>query len=489
MRSPTGTAPCCLWFGNRLLHSHHPGRSTSACRPPVGIGRMSSSSPRFQNHDDVRNLGMSESTTLRSLLPRTERGCHFVAYGDCCIGPPEPGRGHEEHLAAVHRVMHQLDPRPQFVCFLGDLIWGLTREHGPNHDGDSLRQEWAVKLPREMKPLTDLDVPVFRIPGNHDTMTPVSEAVWKEVFDEIPQNGPEGQEGLTWFERRDELLIIGISVYAMNMGSPFTMMGGRVDCDWVDRILSEHSDAKFKFVLGHSPVHPVNGYTAPKWGMLPEFGEPFWEVLARHHVTAYLCSHVIAFDFQVHDGVPQITTGGAGTSSGPGGCMPAPAEYHHCVQLAVDDIGLRGQVLDTDGTAREEFQWPLPADGVMRWSFQSDALPPKPSRVLLTGQNENEAYPRIRVSLDGYQPRLNVTLYDPADVYPCSWHGPEIDIRYPFELTVAIDPAMGPGGVLARVGSGPYSSLATDEPFGYKADAWPENWEASTEIPVVDAAD
>ncbi len=427
---------------------------------------------------------MSGSATLRSLLPRSEQGCHFVAYGDCCIGPPEPGRGHEEHLAAVHRVMHRLDPRPQFACFLGDLIWGLTREHGPNYDGQSLRQEWIDKLSREMKPLADLEVPVFRIPGNHDTMTPVSEAVWREVFHEMPQNGPEGQEGLTWFDRRDDLLIIGVSVYAMNMGSPFTMMGGRVDHGWVDRVLTEHSDARFKFVLGHSPVHPVNGYNAPKWGMLPEFGEPFWEVLVEHDVTAYLCSHVIAFDIQVHDGVPQITTGGAGTSSGPGGCMPAPAEYHHCVQLAVDELGLRGQVLDTVGTAREQFQWPLPRDGVIEWSFKSEPLVASPSRSLLRGHSANEAFPRIHVSLDGYQPRLNVALYDPADVYPNSWHGPEVDISRPFELSIAIDPAMGPGGVLARMGNGPYSSLETDVPHGYRANGWPETWETSTEMQV-----
>ena len=428
-----------------------------------------------------------KSVTLQSLLPRTERGYHFVAYGDCCIGPPEPGLGHEEHLAAVHRVMHRLDPRPQFVCFLGDLIWGLTQEHGPNHDGESVRHEWRVKLPREMKPLADLGVPVFRIPGNHDTMTPVSEAVWREIFPEIPQNGPDGQQGLTWFERRDDLLIIGISVYAMNMGSPYTVMGGRVDYDWVDRVLAEHANAKFKFVLGHTPVHPVNGYTAPKWGMLPEFAEPFWAVLARHCVTAYLCSHVIAFDIQVHDGVPQITTGGAGTSSGPGGCMPAPAEYHHCVQLAIDDMGLRGQVLDMQGTAREVFQWPLRGEGVLQWTFKSESLSPKPSRVLLAGHTASESFPRVRVSLDGYQPRLNVAVYDPADVYPTSWHGPEIDIRRPFELTVAIDPALGPGGVLARVGNGPYSSLMTDVPYGYKADDWPETWESSAEMQVIAA--
>ena len=385
--------------------------------------------------------------------------------------------------------MHRLDPRPQFVCFLGDLIWGLTDDHGPNHDEGSLRQEWTDKLSREMKPLTDLDVPVFRIPGNHDTMTPVSEDVWREVFHEIPHNGPEGQQGLTWFDRQDDLLVIGISVYAMNMGSPFTMMGGRVDHDWVDQILTEHSDAKFKLVLGHSPVHPINGYNAPKWGMLPEFGEPFWAVLVKHRVTAYLCSHVIAFDFQVHEGVPQITTGGAGTSSGPGGCMPAPTEYHHCVQLAFDDIGLHGQVLDTDGVARETFQWPLPASGVRQWSFESGPLLAQPARVLLTGHNADESFPRLQISLDGYEPRLNVMLYDPADVYPCSWHGPEVNIQQPFELTVAIDPAMGPGGVLARVGNRPFSSLMSDAPHGYKAQDWPDTWETSTEMQVTETTD
>ncbi len=95
------------------------------------------------------------------------------------------------------------------------------------------------------------------------------------------------------------------------------------------------------------------------------------------------------------------------------------------------------------------------------------------------------ALPHVRISLDGYRPRLNVALYDPADVYPSAWHGPEIDVRRPFELTVAIDPALGPGGVLARVGNGPYSSLTTDGPYGYKAGDWPAIWETSAEMQVI----
>ena len=469
--------------GSWLIHLGNPGFT---CLRAVGMAV--SMRQEFLDVHKQSNLVNSEQLLaageLPSLLPRSGNGFQFVAYGDCCIGPPEPGRGHEEHLAAIHRGIHRLEPKPEFVCFLGNLIWGLTKEHGPNDDGDSLSDEWATKLSGEMKPLTDLGVPVFRIPGNHDTMTPISETVWRKVFPEISKNGPEGQEGLSWYERHEDILIIGISVYATAMGSPFTMMGGRVDYAWVDRVLSEHADAKYRLVLGHSPVHLVNGYNAPKWTMLPEFGEPFWNVLAKHGVTAYLCSHVIAFDFQVHQGVPQITAGGAGTNSGPGGCMPAPAEYHHSVQMAVDEFGLRGQALDMDGTARETFEWPLRRDGILEWSFTGGPLSPQAARVLAAGSSPREAYPRVRISLDGYQPRINVLLYDPADIYPVCWSGPEIDISQRFDFTVAIDPNLGPGGVLARAGGGPFSSLVTDAPTGYKANGRPDTWEFSDEVQV-----
>lgn len=75
-------------------------------------------------------------------------------------------------------------------------------------------------------------------------------------------------------------------------------------------------------------------------------------------------------------------------------------------------------------------------------------------------------------------------LYDPADVYAGSWHSPEIDIRRPFDLAVTIAPSLGPGGVLARVGDGRFSSLMTDVPHSDKADEWPEPWESSAEMQV-----
>ena len=151
------------------------------------------------------------------MTPRSERGTQFVAYGDCCVGPPQPGRGHEEHLAAVHEVMGRLEPGPDFVCFLGDMIWGITADNAPP-DPAVLRGEWDRALSGPMRPLSDLDVPVYRIAGNHDTFDTISEGVWREVFPDLPANGPSGQEGLSYFVRRGHVLIIALDVYATAMG-------------------------------------------------------------------------------------------------------------------------------------------------------------------------------------------------------------------------------------------------------------------------------
>src|SRR5262249_46712470 len=111
------------------------------------------------------------------------------------------------------------------------------------------------------------------------------------------------------------------------------------------------------------------GYGAhPIWRIEPPQAEVFWGVLVKHHVNAYLCSHVLAFDAQVRKGVLQLTSGGAGTSgSFPGGLMPGRTEYFHAVQLAVDGRGLRYQVRDVEGTVREWAEWPLSLPPAQGW--------------------------------------------------------------------------------------------------------------------------
>ena len=138
-----------------------------------------------------------------------------------------------------------------------------------------------------------------------------------------------------------------------------------MEATWLDRTLSEQADARYKLVLGHHPVHPVNGFSGPYQREVgPEDGRAFWQVLVRHQVLAYVCSHILAFDVQVHDGVLQILTAGAGTAHR----MPEGIEYLHAVQVVLDAGGLRYQVLDTAGQVREWLIWPLALPPVATWA-------------------------------------------------------------------------------------------------------------------------
>lgn len=167
--------------------------------------------------------------------------------------------------------------------------------------------------------------------------------------------------------------------------------------------------------------------------------------------------------------------------------MPAPIEYHHLVQLALDGEGLQAQVLDMDGSCRERFSWPPEPGKVHGWRFRSTWSDTGSARLLLAGRVPGELFDRVRVSLDGWQPRLHVALGQAGDTYPQNypqvWTGPQVACD-PLDISLLIYPDLGPGGVLARVGHGPFSSLQTDAAEGYSDAEWPEHWQAGEGIEV-----
>ncbi len=270
---------------------------------------------------------------IQSLLPRGT-GHQFVCYADSCSGVP--GAPHEKTFAAVNAVVRRLRPQPEFICFPGDEIVGLTA------DADELRRQWRYWLDHELAWLDRAAIPFYHTTGNHTTYDDMSEAVFKEMLSHLPRNGPADQQGLSYFVRRGDLLMVFVHTLWSGLGGE-----GRVETVWLDQTLADHADARHKLVFGHHPVFPVNGFSGPYQREIgPEDGEAFWRILVRHGVLAYVCSHILAFDVQVHDGVLQILTAGAGTAHR----MPEEIEYLHCVQAALDGRGLRYQVLDTEGT-------------------------------------------------------------------------------------------------------------------------------------------
>jgi hypothetical protein len=279
---------------------------------------------------------------ITALVPHGD-GHQFVFYGNCCSGIP--GEPSEKNFARVNAVLQRLTPAPDFIVFLGDHIVGPYAKTHP------IQEQWSYWLNKEMSWLDTTRIPFYHCPGNHDTFDAVSEDVLRSVFPNIPRNGPPGQAGLSYWVQRGDLLLVFV-----NTNSP--RLGGLNK--WLDAVLSTHQDVPYKLVFGHHPVFPVNGYTEhPAWCVVRDEADAFWSVLVRHRVIGYLCSHIIAFDVQEHQGVIQVCSGGAGTSYGSGGFM-GDGEYHHLVQAALDKDGFRLQTVDIEDNIRERFSRPIP---------------------------------------------------------------------------------------------------------------------------------
>lgn len=424
------------------------------------------------------------------VLQAAPDGQQFVIYGDSCSGLP--GATHEGTFRQVNAVIRALAQAPQFICFPGDEIMGLTR------DAAGLRRQWEHFFRREMAWLDRDTIPLYHTSGNHTVYDAASESVFREVMAHLPQNGPADQRSLSYFVRRGELLLIFVNTLWSATGGE-----GTVETEWLESILARHSDARDKLVFGHHPVWVVNGYAGEYQRTIEcHNGRRFWELLARHGVLAYVCSHILAFDVQVHAGVLQICSAGAGTAHR----MPEEVEYLHVIQAALDDRGLRYQVLDRAGAVREWLSWPLPLPPSARWApfdrqsaraLPADCLqnveratmmvwdivaqlPPVADcrpYTLLCAPAEDDALPPLWLGVSGVGPQLTLLLSPQANRSPYRWQGPVLPTQQPFRIQFGIHSGMGPGGLLWRwQDEDPWSSMIGASPWGAERLPWSPDW-------------
>ncbi len=434
----------------------------------------------------------TESTSVKgipALLPRGD-GYQFVVYADSCSGVA--GFLHESTFAAVNAVIQRLEPQPEFILFPGDEIRGLVA------DDAALRDQWRYWFEHEMAWHDFQLVPFYHTTGNHTTYDQVSEAVYREVMSHLPQNGPTGQETLSYFVREGDLLMIFVNTLWSGLGGE-----GTVETDWLDATLAAHADAPFKFVFGHHPVFPVNGFSGSYQREIEhENGKIFWNVLVRHEVDVYFCSHILAFDVQVHQGVLQILTAGAGTAHR----MPEEVEYLHCVQVAADNQGLRYQVLDTKGDIREWLSWPPVLPSSIEWSNFNEGVYPnpvncpaekdkaaivvfeltgkvssqaeiKPIQTLFSAWDDQVNLAQLWIGVVGHDHRLMVKMSPTAGRSPHTWIGSQLDLSKPFNIQIAFHTGMGAGGIMWRLDDNePWTSLDGISYWGAERLNWGQYW-------------
>ena len=329
-------------------------------------------------------------------------------------------------------------------------------------------------------------IPMWHTTSNHATYDAMSEDVFREVHDHLPRNGPPGQEGLSYWVRRGDLLLVFVHTLWTGLGGE-----GHVETDWLRDVLRQHADARHKIVAGHHPVHPVNGFAgAYQRDIGPEHATAFWNLLGEHGVLAYLCGHILAFDVQVHRGVLQICTAGAGTAHR----MPEGVEYLHAAQAALDDDGLRYQVLDAEGVVRESLSWPLEVPPFEQWQrleearFDRDriaafrftgrtaAAGTSTAQTFLSAFRAGQRAP-FWVGLSGPAQRLMVILEPEPGRSPHYWVGPPLTADAPFDIQLLVHPGMGPGGLLHRLsGDDAWTSLSAASAWGAERLDWPDHW-------------
>lgn len=371
--------------------------------------------------------------------------------------------------------------------FAGDEIVGLTQDEA------ALRAQWRHWLDTEMAWLDRRAIPIWHTTGNHTTYDAMSERVFREVL-ALPANGPPDQAGLSYCVRRDDLLMVFVNTSWSGLGGE-----GHIETEWLARTLENEKSARYKLVIGHHPAFPVNGFSGSYQREIGhEYTKPFWDILVKGNVLAYLCSHILAFDVQLHQGVLQICSAGAGTAHR----MPDRSEYLHCVQVAIDEDGLRYQVLDRDGTVREWLSWPPPvaapcpwrelscgqADGLvsgqldegriieLRLSGRTAGLNLGPAQTLFSAFSPDAIAP-LWLGLRGPGQTLTVIAgWDPGRS-PSYWLGPNLAADRDFDIHVALCPHMGPGGVLYRCHDDPrWSSFSAATDAGLAQSAWPSQW-------------
>lgn len=444
---------------------------------------------------------MSQSTPdkIPALLPHAS-GHQFVFYGDACSGVS--GALHEETFAATNSIVQRLEPAPEFLIFAGDEIRGLTTSE------EDLRSQWAFWFEEEMAWLDREKTPIYHCTSNHTTYNRMSERVFADVMRRMPRNGPVDQLGLSYFVRNGDLLMVFIHTSWSGQGGE-----GHIETRWLKSVLQANADARHKFVVGHHPVFPVNGY-AGEYDIVigREYASEFWQLLVDHDVFAYLCSHVLAFDVQVHDGVLQWLSGGAGTAHR----MPEGIEYLHCVQAKIDNTGLQYQVLDQSGRVKERLSWPFSLDAMSPWiTASSTQLASKDlglgsemkpivaihvcavlaedsaaAQTLVAAYKDDESLPTLWVGLTGQCQRLTVTLAPTPGRSPQYWFGPSLanlDERHKkvceLDLYVVLHRHMGPGGMLFRFGeTGAWHSMESGMPVGIGKLKLPDLWRIGADL-------
>lgn len=140
-----------------------------------------------------------------------------------------------------------------------------------------------------MAPVYTAGIKVLPVLGNHDIN---AVAPWQQIFGpDIPDNGPAGEKGRTYYYSRDNVLVLGLDTYINT---------GRINQTWVDNVLATNT-LPHVFAFGHMPAFKANHTDC--LDNYPRQRDLFWNSLKSAKVRAYFSGHDHFYDHaRIDDG-------------------------------------------------------------------------------------------------------------------------------------------------------------------------------------------
>ena len=208
-----------------------------------------------------------------------------------CDSRGDPGKGSEMGVRTT--VLHAIaaavaQDKVDLVLFPGDQV------NGSPADGTLVAQLKTWK--KAMAPVYDAHIPVYIFRGNHEMVqdSPAGSAAenWEGIFPDMPQNGPRGQQGLTYLVRHQNATFIGFDQYAgrSNTYNP-RLYDSKVNYGvvhpWVIQQI-EATKTPWLFVFGHEMA--FIGHHTDCLANAPAERDALWDALGAHN-GMYLCGH------------------------------------------------------------------------------------------------------------------------------------------------------------------------------------------------------
>jgi hypothetical protein len=234
----------------------------------------------------------------------------------------------------------QLQPKPDFFFFLGDLVLGLNDD--PKVLGGEL-QAWLNQLqdPHFSK-FPQAGIPLVAMPGNHEMLFKADEGelpwrgaidTWQKVMSGLVPNaklnrvsGPDSLwQRQTYSFRHLNSHFIVLNTDTWNEDS----LIGTFPIDWVEADLMQaraDSNVEHIFVLSHKPV-VVNPKKEADDTVNDSLGSALWKLLEKYEVEAMLSAHSHQYQrLQPNQGKTQQVIAGNGGSKY-NGSLPADEQF------------------------------------------------------------------------------------------------------------------------------------------------------------------